>query len=334
MIRKIALAFIILFVVSWMALVHFARFKVISFINNSQTDNVKISYTDSSISGFPFGWKVRFVSPKITIIDQDTSREIYSDYMDCTFDYKFGKAELNFGKNLYYSSASEEPSTAYKINSEQNIIGFVDFVDVLYKIDLSNSLRKLVKSIEVANPYLTIFNINGEELFNLSEFAFKLSSNLLKDTENFSLNLAGNYKSSFSGSNVINASLILDANYIINVANNTLTEGNNFDHKMEIKHIKISLDNASCDLTGSVALSRNTRPEGKISVELVDYENLVNILVPDDFIFSKSYVKRFIAKAAAIEFSNIITNKVNFDIEFSDKGFVLGNVNLLEQKAN
>ncbi|WPX98727.1 hypothetical protein Megpolyxen_00570 [Candidatus Megaera polyxenophila] len=334
MIRKIALAFIILFVVSWMALAHFARFKVISFINNSQTDNVKISYTDSSISGFPFGWKVRFVSPKITIIDQDTSREIYSDYMDCTFDYKFGKAELNFGKNLYYNSASEEPSPAYKINSEQNIIGFVDFVDVLYKIDLSNSLRKLVKSIEVANPYLTIFNINGEELFNLSEFAFKLSSNLLKDTENFSLNLAGNYKSSFSGSNIINASLILDANYIINVANNTLTEGNNFDHKMEIKHIKISLDNASCDLTGSVALSRNTRPEGKISVELVDYENLVNILVPDDFIFSKSYVKRFIAKAAAIEFSNIITNKVNFDIEFSDKGFVLGNVNLLEQKAN
>lgn len=334
MIRKIALAFIILFVVSWMALAHFARFKVISFINNSQTDNVKISYTDSSISGFPFGWKVRFVSPKITIIDQDTSREIYSDYMDCTFDYKFGKAELSFGKNLYYNSASEEPSTAYKISSEQNIIGFVDFVDVLYKIDLSNSLRKLVKSIEVANPYLAIFNINGEELFNLSEFAFKLSSNLLKDTENFSLNLAGNYKSSFSGSNVINASLILDANYIINVANNNLTEGNNFDHKMEIKHIKISLDNASCDLTGSVALSRNTRPEGKISVELVDYENLVNILVPDDFIFSKSYVKRFIAKAAAIEFSNIITNKVNFDIEFSDKGFVLGNVNLLEQKAN
>ena len=53
-----------------------------------------------------------------------------------------------------------------------------------------------------------------------------------------------------------------------------------------------------------------------------------------DFIFSKSYVKRFIARAAAIEFSNAITNKVNFDIEFSDKGIVLGNVNLLEQKGN
>ena len=67
---------------------------------------------------------------------------------------------------------------------------------------------------------------------------------------------------------------------------------------------------------------------------MVDYENLVNILVPDDFIFSKSYMKRFIAKASAIDFSNAITNKANFDIEFSDKGIVLGNVNLLEQKNN
>ena len=45
-------------------------------------------------------------------------------------------------------------------------------------------------------------------------------------------------------------------------------------------------------------------------------------------------MKRFIAKAAAIDFSNAITNKANFDIEFSDKGIVLGNVNLLEQKNN
>ena len=71
-----------------------------------------------------------------------------------------------------------------------------------------------------------------------------------------------------------------------------------------------------------------------LNLSIKIFENLVNILVPDDFIFSKSYVKRFIAKAAAIEFSNAITNKVNFDIEFSDKGIVLGNANLLEQKGN
>lgn len=335
MIRKIAIVFVALFVVSWIALAHFAKSKVTLFISNLQTDNAKISYSDASISGFPFAWKVRLASPKITIIDQDISREISSEYMDCTFDYKLGKAELNFGKDLYYSSSSDESAIEYKISSDQDIIGFVDFIDVLYKIDLSNPIRKIVKSIEVANSHLAIFTVNGEELFDLSGVTFKLSNNLVNNAENFSLNLASNYKSSFSERNVSSARLVLDVNYIVNVDNRAaIIEENNFDHKIEIQRAKINLDDASCGLTGSVVLARNIAPKGKISVELVDYENLVNILVPDDFIFSKSYMKRFIAKAASIDFSNAITNKANFDIEFSDKGIVLGNVNLLEQKNN
>ena len=83
MIRKIAIVFVALFVVSWIALAHFAKSKVTLFISNLQTDNAKISYSDASISGFPFAWKVRLASPKITIIDQDISREISSEYMDC-----------------------------------------------------------------------------------------------------------------------------------------------------------------------------------------------------------------------------------------------------------
>ena len=62
--------------------------------------------------------------------------------------------------------------------------------------------------------------------------------------------------------------------------------------------------------------------------------SIIRSLFVNDFIFSKPYVKRFIAKAAAIEFSNEVTNKVNFDIEFSNKGISLGRVNLLEQKDN
>ena len=76
MIRKIVLAFVALFIVTWLALAHFAKSKVMSFISNFQTDNARISYSDASIAGFPFSWKVRFASPKITIIDQDISREI------------------------------------------------------------------------------------------------------------------------------------------------------------------------------------------------------------------------------------------------------------------
>ena len=333
MIRKIALALVVLFVLTWIVLAHFAKSKIVSFVNNSQTDNIKISYSDASIAGFPFGFQVRFASPKITIIDQAISREIASDYLNCSFSYKLGNAKLDFGKVLYYSSASDEAPMEYKLNSQDDIVGFVDFTDVLYKIDSSSSLRKIVKNIEFSNPSIVAFTSNGDELFNLSGVAMKLNSNIIDSAQHFSLKLTSNYTSSFNGRSISNANCVLDADYIVSDTNNFETK-NSFDHKIELVQAKLNLDNASCDLKGFIALARNSLPQGKISVELVDYENLVDILVPDDFIFSKPYVKRFIAKAAAIEFSNEVTNKVNFDIEFSNKGISLGRVNLLEQKDN
>ncbi len=91
MIRKIVLAFVALFIVTWLALAHFAKSKVMSFISNFQTDNARISYSDASIAGFPFSWKVRFASPKFTIIDQDISREI-----SCFIIVILGDANLTF----------------------------------------------------------------------------------------------------------------------------------------------------------------------------------------------------------------------------------------------
>ncbi len=332
MIRKIAIALVVLFVIAWIVLAHFAKSKLISLIDNSQTDNIKLSYTDTSIGGFPFSWKIRFTSPKITIINHVISREISSDYLNCTFDYKLGNARLDFGKVLYYSSASDEAPVDYKLYSQENITASVDLIDIIYKIDLPNSLRKIVRNVEFDNPSLVALNNNGEELFNLSGLGLKFTNNLVETTENFSLKLLGHYKSSSNNLNVGSVNLALDANYVIN--NSNITAVDSFDRKIELTNAKIDLDNASCDLKGSVILARNDLPKGKISVELVNYETLADILVPDDFIFSKPYVKRFIAKAAAIEFSNEVTNKVKFDIEFSDKGIALGHVNLVEQKDN
>ena len=52
------------------------------------------------------------------------------------------------------------------------------------------------------------------------------------------------------------------------------------------------------------------------------------------FIFSKSDAKDFIAKAAAVELNNEVTNKINFDLEFSNKTISLGRLNLSEQINN
>lgn len=318
---------------TWIVFAHFAKSKIVSLINNSQTDNIKISYSDASVAGFPFSWKIRFASPKITLIDQSVSREISSDYLNFGFDYTLKSAVLDFGNVLHYSSASDKRPTEYKLHSQENIFGFIDFTDTVYNINSSYSLRKIIKNIEFNNPSIEAFTSDGNELFSLSNFAVKLGSNLIDAAQNFSVKLSGNYRSSFNERTVTNADFILDSTYIINDDNN-VSNNTNFDHKIELTQAKINIDDASCDMKGSVILARNILPQGKISIELVNYEHLVDVLLPDEFIFSKPYAKRFIAKAAAIEFSQEVTNKVHFDLEFLNNGISLGRVNLTQQKDN
>jgi hypothetical protein len=122
---------------------------------------------------------VRFASPKITIIDQAISREITSDYLIFSFSYKLGNAKLDFGKVLLYSSANDEVPIEYKLHSQEDIVAFVDFTDVLYNIDSSSSLKKVIKNIEFTNPSIVAFTNNGDELFDLSRLTLKLNNSIV-----------------------------------------------------------------------------------------------------------------------------------------------------------
>lgn len=317
---------------------HLAKSKLISLINNSQTDNIKISYSDASIAGFPFSWTIKFTSPKITIIDKVISREISSDYLNCVLDYSLDNATLEFGSILHYSTYSDDAPMEYSLQSQDKMHIFVDFVNLFYKVDPSNSAREIIKNIKFSNPSIVGFAGSEEELFNLSRLNMNLASKFIDGAEYISLKLSGDYKSSLSNEThkINNANLFLDTNYIINENNGITNENNNlkFDRKIEIINAKINLDESSCDIKGSVSLSRINMPEGKISVKLVRYDDFVDSLVPEDFIFSRHYIKKIISKAVSVEFGNPITNKVNFDINFSDKGIELGRVNLLDLQAD
>lgn len=326
MIRKIILFFVVVFVLTWIVIAHLAKSKFVSIINNSQTDNIRISYNDASVSGFPFGWTVRFASPKIAIIDQVVSREISSEYVNCVFNYNLSNAQLEFGKTLYYAADSGSDSVNYNMQSSDKIKVSTEFTKPLYKFNDTNSLRQVISKIKFANQSIIAVNKSAEELFSLSGVNLNFENVTVQNVENLSLKLVGDYKAFFSGHNVNNASLFLDINYIVNA------ENADFDRVVDIAKIKMNFDNAACDLSGSVSLSRNTLPKGKVAVELTHYDDLIDILLPDDFIFSKSYVKRIIVKAASIEFSTEISDKINFDINFSENGVALGKVNLFEMK--
>lgn len=331
-IRKIILAFIVLFVLTWIVMAHMAKSKVISFINNSQGDNIKISYSDASVAGFPFSWTVRFAAPKITIIDQVSSREISSEYLNCVFNYKLSNASLEFGKILHYSAYTDEGQVDLELHSEDKMKLFAKFSKTLFKLDSSSSLRQVTRNIDFSNSLIVALNKAEDELFNLNDVSCNFQNNRSDEGEYLSLKLAGGYKSSFSGHRVNNANLLLDVNYIVPDKGASGDNSVDFDRKLEIVRAKVNLDETSCDLKGNVSLSRSNLPQGKIAVELIRYDDLVDIIVPDDFLFSKPYMKKIVAKAASIEFSNDISDKVNFDIEFTDKGIAFGRVNLLDLK--
>jgi hypothetical protein len=331
-IRKIVLAFVVLFVLTWIILAHIAKSKLISFVNNSQTDNIKISYNDASVGGFPFGFTIRFASPKITITDQIIAREFSADYLNFVFNYKLSKSKLEFGKTLNYSTHSDEALFEYNLQSQNKMNVFVDFTKALFKVDSSHSLRQVLKDIEFNHPYILALTSSQEELFTLSNINFKMTNVSLQEPGALNLKITGDYNSSSNAHELKKASLFLESNYMVNERDINSDPNLNFDRKLEIVTAKMNLNDTSGDLKGWVELSRDNLPQGKISVELVRYDELVDIILPDDFIFSKPYVKKIIAKAAAIEFSNEISDKINFDINFTDQGVAFGRVNLLDLK--
>lgn len=331
MIRKIILAFAFLFVIIWLGGAHFLKSKLIDFINSSGNDNLKISYSDTSIAGFPFSWKIKFASPKITIIDQDVSRELYADNLVCVFGYSLRSASLNFGKILHYTVQGDQAPEEYLVESPQNMSIDIDFSKAFYKAEVADSIWKLFRNVSFVNESIIVLSDKSKELLDFGSVNLAISEQLAEDnTKHIQVKLGGNYKALFEGRKVDNAVVALEVNYIIAEGEAVASLG--FDRKIELIKARFGFNEYYCDFKGGVNLSRTSSPKGRISAELVGYEALADILVPDDFVVSSSYMKKLIAKAAAIETGTTKVDKINLDIEFSENGINLGQVNLLDLK--
>lgn len=329
MIRKAILTLTCLFILVWITGAHLLKSRVLAFINHHQTDNVNISYKDASIGGFPFSWKVTLVSPKITLINQDLSQEFSSDSLTYTFGYSFSSAKLNLGNIIHYFAEDGEEPKNYQLKSQENIVITFNFFENFYKIDPSISLKKLIKNAEFNTPSMVGLTSKGEELFTLSSLHLLIAQNIEdNNSEVFSIKLFGDYKSLIQDSKLSNVAVNLDGNYIVNDSESDNKLG--FERRVEITSAKLHFNEAYCDLKGLLNLTRNSPPQGKFSVELMNYEEFADHLIPNDFIFSSNHLKKVIAKAVSGEPIGEKVEKVNFDINFSDEGITIGHINLLE----
>jgi hypothetical protein len=131
---------------------------------------------------------------------------------------------------------------------------------------------------------------------------------------------------------IAKAHLFLDLNYIMRDEQFSSVGNFDYDHKLDINKGLLKFDNASIGIDGVVKLAKTSLPKGKMNIAMNQYQDVVDLLVPEDFIISKSYIKKIIAKATMASLNKVASNgdAVEFDVNFSDKGVTIGKLNLLE----
>jgi len=330
-IRKIILFIIVALVVTWLAGAHIIKNRLIMIAEDASSDNIKFSYQDTKISGFPFSWQVTFISPKLTITDQKSLREIFIPSLNTKFDYSMQGVVFNSGQIIYCNDIQGPLVQEYQFISDQDISVNAYFTESLYFMDSALQWKDFISAIKFDLSSIKM-DLAGREIFTMSDIQVRSRQEQNDFISSMQLKLVGNYSASASYLNVSKAHLLVDLSYLIN--NHLLeSEGKiDFDRKLKLSKIKLYLDNASLDLSGVLNLTRSSLPHGELDVSLVQYHDVINAVVPDDFMFSADYIKKIIAKATLSDANND-SNNVEFKVRFSDKGISVGTLNLLELKV-
>jgi len=324
-------------IIIWLAGAYYIKIKLLGSLNPSVDSNISFSYKDSSIGGFPFYWKISVKEPKITLISQSYAVELLSEKAEFYFDYDLSSTRIILPKTLDCNFNKADNLSNYSLLSDDVIVTKINFIDPLYKIFSNEQWNgHHIQSIDLKIPSMKAIHEN-RELFYVNNFGIKLLQDQVSGLDKYSIRIASDYESDRSHFKVNKAHLLLDFDYVVKNSNDFVQNVSEiFDHKLSINKFLFRFDNASLDMLGTLNLSRSSFPNGNIKVAMAQYRNVVDFLFPEDFIISRSYIKKVIAKSMMSSLNKVASNNddVKFDISFSDKSILIGNLNLLELKKD
>lgn len=337
MIRKSLFCIITLAIIIWLAGAYYIKNKLLSELNSSINSNISFSYKDSSIGGFPFNWKISIKEPKLTLVSQSYAVELSAKKVKFYFDYDLSSVRVIFPKTLYYYLNKADNSYNYSLLSNDVIVAKINFVDSLYKI-FGNAKwnRHYIHSIDLKIPSIKALH-EDRELFYVNNSGIKILQDQVDGIAKCSVRITSDYGSDLSYFKINTAHLLLDLDYFIKNTNDFVQKTSEiFDHKLSINKFLFRFDNSSLDLLGTLRLSRSNFPDGNIKVSMTQYRNVIDFLFPEDFIISKTHINKLITKSMMTSLNKVASNNddVKFEINFSDKGILIGNLNLLELNLN
>ncbi|MCC8397819.1 MAG: hypothetical protein LN569_00600 [Rickettsia endosymbiont of Labidopullus appendiculatus] len=337
MIRKILLFICLTYTIVWFAVAYTIKSNMVSTIHNSETDNIKISYSQIKFSGFPSHLQISLIDPKIKFIDHVDFKEISAEQMTFLFDFSFKKANLILGQTIKQQENFGSKLIEYSVQSKEDIAALVKFNKPIY-MSSGDSLKSIVKFLQVNNKLLSVIQQN-KEIFNISDLVFLINKAKFQDGEDIDLQLRLSYA---AGEDFLNFKTAqLDLATLINIATD---QGKDISY---IKNLNIDRlifscdDNAQIALIGFLQFFDSNLPKGKLSFELTNYHDIIDKLIPNNLLLPKKMLRAIIEKAANSSVSEMVKTddnevatyeKVKFDIDFSDNGIHIGAINLLEFK--
>lgn len=327
MIRKVILISLVLAVGLWLAAAHIIKGRLSKSLEDMGSDNIKFSYQDTKISGLPFNWVVHFVSPKIDVTGQSEAYEIKIKEAVVSFDIMPRNMHINFGKSIECQRSRGELIQHYKLKSDDDILVDVVLNQPIYELESASHWESAFDSVEIYINSLKATE-NQIETFVLSGVNVKISKNRHDSLDKIMIDLAGDYSSLANYMKIKQANLLLNSAYLVNYSDENI----NFERKIEISKAKFKFDDSELALDGSLRLRSSSLPSGEVNISMLNYLNIIEVLVPDNFPIHKNYIQKAVTKASIIDANKIVdTNeKVQFKMRFDDRGISLGAINLMD----
>jgi hypothetical protein len=265
------------------------------------------------------------------LVNQSSIYEFVAKDAKFYFNYDLSAVRIKLPKNLEYKNSSAENFDSYSLVSEKDIDANIIFTEPLYSIDTDHLEKRHVKSFDIAISSLKTL-INNRDIFHIANSQLQFTQNDIKEIGEYGLQIKGDYASDVSHLTIDKAHLFLDTTYTMRDDHFNSESDFDYDHKLNVHKGIFKFDNASLGIDGVLKLAKTSLPKGSMNISMSQYQDVVDLLVPEDFMISKSYIKKIIAKATMSSLNKVASNDddLKFEINFSDKGVSIGKLNLLE----
>lgn len=315
--RKILLS-IILYLAVWTLSAHLIKYNTVKFLENSDTDNIKISYDKVAISGFPFAWNIIFHSMKITSIEKDGLNEVLLDNVSVR--YYLYRIKIAGGNIISFNDAKDPGYTKnHEIlsNTAHNIE--INYDIPIFQLQVDDILKNIT-SLEF-NIAPVKYSSEGELKFETTQGYLRVNKSQTQHKEIFKIQAAAD--AIISNNKNLNLQLLLNTHYIIPLSpeiesNNLETQ---YDYRVIINKFLIKSGQSMLNLSGALNFKKEMAPIGKLKIIFKNHSSLIDELLPEHFVISKTQLNNFIETNSKYENDG---ESSYFNIIFSPQGIETG----------